>query len=116
MEYENGVRASHMECFVTAMTDRKYTVCGTLGVAEVSLAERKIVITKRWSREKATYELPEVEGSHEGADPSLVDSFVRAIKGGDVPQASLREGMLATAIAEAAELSREEGRVVYPEV
>ena len=39
-----------------------------------------------------------------------------ACLGGDVPQASLREGMLATAIAEAAELSREEGRVVYPEV
>ena len=29
-----------------------------------------------------------------------------------LPQASLQEGMLATAIAEAAELSREEGRTV----
>lgn len=116
VEYENGVRASHMECFVAGMTDRKYTVCGTLGVAEVSLAERKIVITKRWSMEKITYDLPEETGGHGGADPALVESFVRAVKGGDVPQASLREGMLATAIAEAAELSREEGRVVYPEV
>lgn len=116
VEYENGARASHMECFVTSLTDRKYTVCGTLGVAEASLGERRIVVTKRWSKERAVYELPAVDGSHGGADPSLVDSFVRAIKGGDVPQASLREGMLATAIAEAAELSREEGRVVYPDV
>ncbi len=116
VEYENGARASHMECFATSITDRKYTVCGTLGVAEASLGERRIVVTKRWSKEKVTYEFPVVDGSHGGADPSLLDSFVQAIKGGDVPQASLREGMLATAIAEAAELSREEGRVVYPEI
>ena len=116
VEYENGARASHMECFVTSITDRRYTVVGTLAVADVSLAERKIVISKRWSEEKITYDIPEVEGGHGGADPQLLDSFVRAIKGESVPQASLREGMFATAIAEAAELSREEERTVFVEL
>ena len=116
VEYENGARACHMECFVTGIDDRRYTVIGTLGIAQVSLTERRITVTKRWSREKITYELPAVDGGHGGADPQLLDSFVRAIKGESVPQASLREGMLSTAIAEAAELSREEERTVFVEL
>ena len=116
VEYENGARACHMECFVTGFHDRLYTVVGTLGIAQVSLTNRKITVTKRWSKEQITYELPEVDGGHEGADPSLVASFVSALKGEDVPKASLREGMLSTAIAEAAELSRAEERTVFIEL
>jgi hypothetical protein len=26
IEYENGVKAMHMECFVTPISDRRYTV------------------------------------------------------------------------------------------
>jgi len=116
VEYENGVRASHMECFTAGMSDRLYTVVGTLATAQASLGKREIVITKRWTKERITYEIPEVDGSHGGADPGLVASFVAAVKGEKVPQASLVEGMYSTAIAEAAELSREEDRTVFIEL
>lgn len=116
VEYENGVRASHMECFTAGMSDRLYTVVGTLATAQASLGKREIVITKRWTKERITYEIPEIDGSHGGADPGLVASFVAAVKGEKVPQASLVEGMYSTAIAEAAELSREEDRTVFVEL
>lgn len=116
VEYENGVRASHMECFVAGMSDRLYTVVGTLATAQASLDKREIVITNRWTKERITYEIPETDGGHGGADPGLVASFVAAVKGENVPQASLVEGMYSTAIAEAAELSREEDRTVFIEL
>ncbi len=113
VEYENGVRASHMECFVTGIHDRRYTIVGTEAIATVSLTERKICIVNRRSKESITYGIPETVGGHGGADPGLLASFVEAVKGASVPQASLYEGMLSTAIAEAAELSKEEERTVF---
>ncbi len=113
VEYENGVRVSHMECFVTSRSDRRYTVVGTLGEAVLSLAEWKITVFKRWSKEKITYEIPETDGSHGGADPGLLESFIEAVRGDSVNTSTVEQGLLSTAIGQAAELSREEERVVF---
>ncbi|OQA84149.1 MAG: putative oxidoreductase YteT precursor [Lentisphaerae bacterium ADurb.Bin242] len=113
VEYENGVRACHMECFVTGMSDRFYTVVGTLGQASLSLAGCTLTVLKRWSNEKIVYEIPEPRGGHAGADPGLLESFIRAIRGTEPNTATFDQGMLSTAIGEAAELSRAENRVVF---
>jgi predicted dehydrogenase len=81
VEYDNGVKASHMECFVTSVDDRRYTVVGTRGQAEVSLTERRIVVRPRWSKETIEYQLPEDAGGHGGADPKLVEAFISMVKG-----------------------------------
>jgi len=112
VEYENGARASHLECFVTPISDRLYTVVGDKGQAEVSVHKRSIVIRPRWTRDTITYEVSEETGGHGGSDPGVVGTFVRVIKG-DTPNTSTAEhGLWATVIGEAAEISRREERVV----
>ena len=113
VEYADGTRASHLECFVTGVNDRLYTVIGDRGQAEVSLERRGIRITPRWRGETATYVLPPPDGNHGGADPLLVEAFVAALKGersgGD---ATLEQGLWATAVGQAAEISSREHRMV----
>ena len=113
VEYENGVKAMHMECFVTSVTDRRYTVVGTKGQAEVSLHERTILIHPRWSKETIKYDIPEEAGGHGGADPHLVDSFIDAVTGVSANTSTTEHGLLSTAIGEAAELSRRQERTIF---
>ncbi len=113
VEYENGVRASHLECFITSVTDRRYTVVGDKGQAEVSLHDRRITVHPRWSEEVITYQIPEVKGGHGGADPGLVESFLNVIRGDSGNSSTAEHGMISTAIGQAAELSVRENRVVF---
>lgn len=115
VEYDNGARASHMECFVTSLSDRLYTIVGTLGQAEASLTERVIRVRPRWSREVVTYEIPEEQGGHGGADPNLVDYFLKVLKGDESNSSTAEHGMWSTAVGQAAELARRENRVVEVE-
>ena len=114
VEYEDGSRASHLECFITSLNDRLYTVVGDRGMAEVSLCKSTILVRPRWSQETILHQLPVVGGSHGGADPLLAASFVELCKGGDVQAAAtLEQGLLSTAIGEAAELSVRGNRTVF---
>lgn len=98
VEYENGARACHMECFVASMSDRFYTVVGTHGLATLSLSGRTITVTKRWGGEKIVYEIPAINlGGHAGADPRLVESFLRTIQGLESNRSTIEQGMLSTA-------------------
>jgi len=113
VEYENGIRASHMECFITSVSDRRYTVVGDLGQAEVSLHEKRIIVRPRWSKEVITYQIPETDGGHGGADPGLIESFIEVIQSGKGNISTAEHGMLSTAIGQAAEISVREGRMVF---
>ena len=62
VEYDNGARASHMECFVTPISDRRYTIVGELGQIEASLTDRIVTLRPRWSKEIVTYQIPDEEG------------------------------------------------------
>lgn len=112
VEYENGAKASHLECFITPMSDRLYTVVGDRGQAEVSLHNRTIIIRPRWSQEVITHHIPECEGGHGGADPMLIESFFKVLKGEEQNCSTTAHGMWSTAIGQAAEISRREERTV----
>jgi predicted dehydrogenase len=113
VEYENGAKASHMECFITPFGDRRYTVMGDRGIAEVSLVKRTIEVHPRWTSETISYNLPQAVGSHGGADPVLLDSFIKTVRG-EIPLSStIEQGMRSTAIGQAAEISRRESRTVF---
>ena len=101
-----------MECFVCGFSDRIYSIVGDKAVAQMSLHQSTIRITGRWTKESVTYEIPPQEGGHGGADPGLLDSFIRAVRGETENLSTLEQGMLSTSIAEAAELSRERGQVI----
>lgn len=112
VEYANGVKVSHLECFITSVDDRRYTIVGTLGQAEVSLTDRTIKICPRWTKETILYNIPEAEGGHGGADPGLIDTFLDVVKGNSSNTSTAEHGMLSTAIGQAAEISRREERMV----
>jgi len=100
VEYENGARASHLECFVTNLSDRLYTLVGEKGQAEASLAQRTITIRPRWKGKSVTYRVPEESGGHGGSDPRLVDAFVKAGRGKSDISSTLEHGLLSTAIGQ----------------
>ena len=113
VEYENGVRISHMECFIGNKSDRLYTIVGDKGIAEVSLADRTITVIPRWGKsETFTEKVQEEEGGHGGADPNLVERFCQVLRGEAVPNSTAEHGLLSTAIGQAAEISRRENRMV----
>ncbi len=115
VEYEGGLKASHFECFIGSKSDRIYTIAGDRGIAEVSLTDRTIKVTPRWRRdgESVTYRVGgEMEGGHGGADPSLVDTFCRVLRGEAIPNSTAEHGLLSTSIGQAAEISRREHRMV----
>jgi len=112
VEYENGIKASHMECFVSSKADRLYTVAGDRGTAEVSLEGRNITITPRWGGEIVSYHIPGGLHGHGGADPNLVDAFCKVMRGETLPNSTAYHGMLASAIGQAAEISAREHRMV----
>ena len=112
VEYAGGIKASHMECFVSSVSDRLYTIVGDRGQAEVSLSNYKISIIPRWGKPVVEYDIPKPEGGHGGADPQLVRAFIRVLSGEIQNQSTTEHGLLATAIGQAAELSSREHRMV----
>jgi predicted dehydrogenase len=113
VEYDNGARASHMECFITPICDRLYTVIGDKGQAEVSLHERTITVRPRWSNDVTIHKIAEVKGGHGGADAGLVHSFLEFIRGNGATSSTAEHGMWSTAVGEAAEIACRESRTVF---
>jgi predicted dehydrogenase len=115
VEYDNGVRASHWECFFTPVNTRRYTIIGDRGHLDADLALDHITVYPRWTQDRIEYNLRRPEGGHGGADPDMLHSFVEALKTGRRPLTTIRDGTLSVAIADAAERSRREGRIVMIE-
>lgn len=113
VEYENGIKISHFECFIGSRNDRLFSIVGDRAIAEVSLENRSITITPRWGNgEAVTHTIQQIEGGHGGADPALVEAFVKVIHGEQQANSTALHGMLASAIGQAAEISRREHRTV----
>ena len=112
VEYENNIKVGLFETFIGSKNDRIYTIAGDRGVAEVSLTNRTITITPRWGGEIVTYHIGEEQGGHGGADPNLVDSFCKVLRGEQESISTAEEGLYATALGQAAEISRRQHRMV----
>ena len=112
IEYEKGARASHWECFFTPVSTRKYTVIGTRGHLEANLGKSIITVYPRWSNDKIEYTINRSEGGHGGADPQMIKDTISAINNEKNEFASVKEGILSVAIAQASEISRREKRTV----
>ncbi len=106
VEYSNNVRASHMECFVCNFTDRFYTIIGDRGTLMGSLSNpTQIELRPRWGDNKM---IPiEMAGSdeHGGSDPLLLDNFLTSIRDNAPGSSSVRDGLRAVAVGQAAELA-----------
>ena len=114
VEYENGIKASHLECFICSrrFDDRYYTVIGDRGMMEIRLRERIVKVYPRFTQEVQTFELPEESGGHGGADMKLLDYFLKVLQGKEENRSTLAQGRLSTAIGLAAEIAWREHRTV----
>ncbi len=114
VEYDNNVRVSHLECFVSNFSDRLYTIIGDKGVLTASLNNPTAVeLRPRWgSEDKLIHVPPAGEGGHGGSDPSLLADFLNSIRTGARTRATGRDGILSVAVGQAAEVSWREHRTV----
>lgn len=92
MQLANGVQASYEQCHYTPDSHRNYTVIGTEGRIENcgdhSTPDQEAVI-RIWDHRvgylengTASISVPPVLGSHGGADPMIIDAFIRYLKTG----------------------------------
>ncbi|MDQ2799919.1 MAG: Gfo/Idh/MocA family oxidoreductase, partial [Armatimonadota bacterium] len=113
VEYDNNVRASHSECFVCNFDDRRYTIVGDRGALTASVADpTQITLRPRWGEDEIIAVPPAAEGMHGGADPLLLEDFLRSVRSGVPALSTLRDGLRAVAVGEAAEIAWREHRLV----
>ncbi|MCM8821998.1 MAG: Gfo/Idh/MocA family oxidoreductase [Candidatus Omnitrophica bacterium] len=87
MELDNGVFCSYQQCHYTSDAWRNYTIIGTHGRIENFGDSPGNAVIKVWYQ-RTTYNhygdiqyfIPPVSGSHGGADPSIVDEFLRFVR------------------------------------
>lgn len=87
MQLDNGVQGSYVQCHYTPDACRNYTFIGTQGRVENmgNFGGRKIVVyTKRDHAEgpDIVHDIEKIEGSHGGADPRIVEEFLRFVREG----------------------------------
>ncbi len=113
VEYDNNVRAGHSECFVCNFDDRRYTVVGDRGTLLASVSDpTHITLRPRWGADQVIEVPPAGDGMHGGADPLLLEDFLRSVRGGVPALSVLRDGLRAVAVGEAAEIAWREHRLV----
>ena len=90
LQLDNGVLASYAQCHFTPDYWRNYTVIGTEGRLENFGDIGAGAVVKVWQRRSGyrsdadlTVDVPQSEGTHGGADRSLVEEFLRFVRGGE---------------------------------
>jgi len=114
VEYDNNVRASHLECFIANFSDRRYTVVGDRGILELSLEKpTEILFRPRWGSEDLIIHVPPMgEGGHGGSDPNLLETFLTSLRTGATGSSTALDGIRSVAVGEAAEISWRNHRMV----
>ena len=94
MQLENGAFATYEQCHYTPDYWRNYTVIGTKGRIE-NIGDGPGDFVNVWTSRKAGFAepdeaivIPEAAGSHGGADPVLLDEFLRFVREGGRTQTS----------------------------
>jgi predicted dehydrogenase len=90
MELDNGVLASYQQCHYAPDGWRNYTIIGTRGRVENFGDNPGECVVRLWNKRKSynpygdeQYFIPDVGGSHGGADPAIVAEFVRYVRFGE---------------------------------
>ncbi|MCW5952180.1 MAG: Gfo/Idh/MocA family oxidoreductase [Propionibacteriaceae bacterium] len=117
MELDNGVMASYQQCHFTPDYWRNYTVIGTHGRLE-NVGDTETGEVLLWNRRHSGYAPPDEvhrfdgdSGNHGGADPPLIEEFVRYALHGHRTETSPLAAREAVAAGEAATRSLRSGGV-----
>jgi len=89
MELDGGRFASYQQCHYAPDGWRNYTIIGTEGRIENFGDSPGDCVVRLWNRRShydgdgnVQFEIPAVEGGHGGADPKIVDEFIRYVRDG----------------------------------
>jgi predicted dehydrogenase len=95
MELDNGVLCSYEQCHYTPDYWRNYTFIGTEGRIENFGDGSEDTVIRLWNRRTnynaagdRQFPAPASAGSHGGADPKIVDEFIRYVRGQCAPSTS----------------------------
>jgi predicted dehydrogenase len=109
MKLSNGVFASYAQCHYTPDYWRSYTVIGTEGRMENFGNGEPGTMIRVWNqrtnyklRGDETYRIPVAKGSHAGADPLIINEFLRFARDGghtDTSPLAARESVAAGCMA-----------------
>lgn len=114
---DNGVYLTYQQCHYTPDYWRNYTVIGTEGRLE-NFGDSPGGVVKVWNSKRSGYrddadlvvDIPDAEGGHAGADPRLVDEYIRFVREGGATLTSPVAARAAVAAGYAATTSlRENG-------
>ncbi|MEV6105095.1 Gfo/Idh/MocA family oxidoreductase [Streptomyces sp. NPDC051940] len=115
MQLDNGVLASYQQCHYTPDYWRNYTVIGTEGRLE-NFGDSEGAEIRVWNRRSGyraeadvTKPVHSPDGSHGGADPLLVDAFLRFLREGGTTVTSPVAAREAVAAGYAATVSLRDG-------
>lgn len=107
LQLDNGVQASYQQCHYTPDDCRNYTIIGTEGRMEnygdhstpEGLASVHLWNSRMGYQEQGNevFRIPNIEGSHGGADPLLLDDFVNFLRGKIPVGATVRDARAAVA-------------------
>jgi len=107
LQLENGVQASYTQCHYSPDDWRNYVVIGTEGRIENfgdHSSPDKWASVHLWNRRQGfqeqgneVYRIPHIEGSHGGADPLLIEDFVRFVRTGEAEGATIIDARMAVA-------------------
>jgi len=112
IEYATGVRATfHTNCN-TALTERRFYLCGSEGTLRADALLGKIEI-KRIGHDTVVETLSTGSSdNHAGGDDIMAQGILNTILRDEAPLASVEEGIYAFAVAHGIDQSLDEGRVV----
>jgi len=93
MELDNGVFCSYQQCHYTPDAWRNYTIIGDAGRLENFGDEPGHTVIRLWNKRAGyipegdiQFPIPAAEGSHGGADPSIVNEFIAYLRDQTVPR------------------------------
>jgi len=88
MQLDNGVFCSYQQCHYTPDYWRNYTIIGTEGRIENFGNGEDGTVVRLWDKKSgykpeadAEFRTPATDGGHGGADPAIVDEFIRFVRG-----------------------------------
>lgn len=87
MQLNTGAQAAYLQCHYTPDAERNYTFIGTRGrvenIGDFGVCEVHVWTTRgERNAPDIIYKLKPLEGSHGGADPQIVDSFMKFVSDG----------------------------------
>lgn len=107
MQLDNGVQASYQQCHYTPDDARNYTVIGTEGRIENygdSSSSTHWATVHLWNRRMGyqqygneVFRIPHIEGTHGGADPLIIEDFIRFLRNEPTCGATLLDARMAVA-------------------